>query len=152
MGKLRPLKLLNTAYWTCQNNINKSIHLFTSHWHSVHTSGSQTCSNRYPNQGSDFVLLSSIKIFRISGRKFLLQWSLIIPNNIVILVPRYPSKNRILPLGVIYPQFGNHWCTQTIHLSHDPTGCQIFARHAARESKSPLLLVQVITVKWKCRS
>jgi len=99
MGKLRPLKLLNTAYWTCQNNINKSVHLFTSHWHSVHTSGSQTCSNRYPNQGSDSVLLSSIKIFRISGRKFLLQWSLIIPSNIVILVPRYPSKNRILPLG-----------------------------------------------------
>jgi len=22
---------------------------------------------------------------------------------------RYPSRNCILPLGVIYPQFGNHW-------------------------------------------
>jgi len=48
------------------------------------------------------------KIFRISGEKFLLQWSLIIQTNIVILVPRYPPKNRVFPQGVIYPQFGNH--------------------------------------------
>jgi len=43
--------------------------------------------------------------FRISGRKFLLQWSLIIPSNIVMLVPRYQSKNRTLPLRGSLPQF-----------------------------------------------
>ena len=32
------------------------------------------------------------------------QWSLI-----VVLVPHYPSKDRILLPGVIYLQFGNHW-------------------------------------------
>jgi len=25
------------------------------------------------------------------------------------LVLRYPSRNRILPRRLIYPQFGNHW-------------------------------------------
>jgi len=65
----------------------------------AYISGSQTCSNRYPNQDIDDVLLPSIKIFRISWRKFLLQWSLIIPRNIVILLPRYPLKNRISPQG-----------------------------------------------------
>jgi len=40
--------------------------------------------------------LPSIKIIRISRRKFILQWSLIIQNNVVL---RYPSKNLILPLG-----------------------------------------------------
>ena len=33
----------------------------------------------------------------------------LIQKNIVVLVPRYPQKNCILPRGVIYPQFGNHW-------------------------------------------
>ena len=30
-------------------------------------------------------------------------------NNIVVLVLHYSLKNHILPLGIIYPQFGNHW-------------------------------------------
>ena len=38
--------------------------------------------NCYPNEGSDFVLLFSIKILRFSDRKFLLLWSLIISSNI----------------------------------------------------------------------
>jgi len=70
------------------------------------SSDSQTWSSRYPNQGIDYVLLPSMKNFHISGRKFVLQWSLIIQNN---MASRYPSKNRILPLGIIYPQFGKHW-------------------------------------------
>jgi len=37
----------------------------------------QTCSNSYPNQGSDYVLLPSNKNVHISCRKFFLQWSLI---------------------------------------------------------------------------
>ena len=35
----------------------------------------------------------------ISGRNFLLQLSLLIQNNIVILVPLYPQKNRLSPPG-----------------------------------------------------
>ena len=55
------------------------------------------------------VLLPSVKTFRIPCWKFLFQWSLIIQNNIVVLVPRDPPNNCILPRGVIYPQYGNHW-------------------------------------------
>jgi len=40
---------------------------------SVYISGSQTSWSRYPNQGSDYVLLPPENKFRISGRKFLLQ-------------------------------------------------------------------------------
>jgi len=46
---------------------------FTGRVSTVYISGSQTFSSRYPNQGIDYVLLPSIKNFRISGRKFLLQ-------------------------------------------------------------------------------
>jgi len=55
-------------------------------WSSV----SQTCSNRYPNQGSDYVSLPSKFFFTFQDKNFILQWSLIIQTNIVILLPRYP--------------------------------------------------------------
>jgi len=29
-------------------------------------------------------------------------------DNIAVLVPRFPTKNRVLPRGVTYPHFGNH--------------------------------------------
>jgi len=75
---------------------------------SVYISGSQTSWSRYPNQGSDYVLLPSIKNFCISGGKFFLQWSLIIENNNAVFFLRYSLKNRILPPEVNYPQFGKH--------------------------------------------
>jgi len=56
----------------------------------------------FPNQGSDYVSLPSI---------FCVIIIIIIQNNIVVLFPRYPPKNCILPLGVIYPHFGNHCIT-----------------------------------------
>ena len=49
-----------------------------------------------------------MKSFRISCRKFLFQWSLIIQNNIVVLFPRYPQKNRILPPRGNLPPVWNH--------------------------------------------
>ena len=52
-----------------------------SHWSSC----SQTCSSRYPNQGSDYLITLNIS-----------QLSLI-TQNIVVLVPCYSPKNRILP-------------------------------------------------------
>ena len=51
-----------------------------------------------PKSRCRLCLITSIKIFCISGRKFLLQWSLIIQNN-VVLVLCYPKKNRILSSG-----------------------------------------------------
>jgi len=49
-----------------------------------------------------------MKSFHISCRKFLFQWSLIIQNNIVVLFPRYPQKNRILPPRGNFPPVWNH--------------------------------------------
>jgi len=50
-----------------------------------------------------------IKIFRISCRKFLLQWSLIIQNNNVVWFCVTPRRIAYYPRGVVDPQFGNHW-------------------------------------------
>jgi len=58
---------------------------------SVCSSGSRTCSSCYPNQGSDYVLIT----LNIS------QWSLIIQNNVMVLVPRFPRRTAYHPLGVI---------------------------------------------------
>ena len=52
-------------------------------------SGSQTYLSRYPNQGGDYVFLPSI--FCVVKKE-----PVIIQNNIVVFVPRYPPKNRIL--------------------------------------------------------
>jgi len=46
---------------------------------------------------NNYVLLPSIKIFCIPGRKLILQWSLITQNNNMVWVLRYRPKNRILP-------------------------------------------------------
>jgi len=60
-----------------------------------------------------------MKTFRISCRKFIFQWSLIIQNNILVLVPLHPLKNCISPPGVIFPYFGTiavdggMWLVQT---------------------------------------
>jgi len=40
-----------------------------------------------------------------------------IQSNIVVLVPRYPTNNRVLPPGVIYLHFGNYWVA-TIEQGH----------------------------------
>jgi len=72
----------------------------------LYNSGSQTCSSRYRNRGIDYVLLPWIKFFRISGRKFLLQWSLIIQNNNVVWFCVSPWRIAYYPREVIYPQFG----------------------------------------------
>jgi len=53
-------------------------------------------------------LIALNKNFRISGRKFLLQWSLIILNNNVFCFCVTPGKIAYYPRGVIYPQFGSH--------------------------------------------
>jgi len=66
---------------------------------SAQTSGSQACSNRYPNQGNDSVILPPIKIFRISGRKFLLQWPLRIQNNSGFSFALPPEESHITLVG-----------------------------------------------------
>ena len=56
--------------------------------------GSQIYSSRYLNQESDYVLLPSI--FCVVKKQ-----PVMIQNNIVVFVPRYPPKNRLLPPGSI---------------------------------------------------
>ena len=67
----------------------------------LYNSGSQTCSSRYRNHGIDYVLLPWIKIFRISGRKFLWQWSLVIQNNNVVWFCVTPWRKAFYPREVI---------------------------------------------------
>jgi len=64
-----------------------------------YASGSQTCSNRYPNQGSDYVLLPTNKKF--SHFMWKISFAVIAHNTKQKcgLVLRYPSKNRIFPPG-----------------------------------------------------
>jgi len=48
----------------------------------------------------------------VAIRSYYPQYFAVIAHNIEEncgLVPHYPPKNRILPLGVIYPQVGSHW-------------------------------------------
>ena len=80
----------------------------------MYCSGSQTCSSRYPNQDMDHVLLPSKNFFAFQVEDFFCSDHSYYRTTVWMIcfaLPYPPPKNRILHfLGVIYPQFGNHWC------------------------------------------
>ena len=98
----------NDFYQTLQlacTTTAKSYELWSNRKIVVKCSGSQTCLSCNPNQGSDYVLLPCFfNSARIPGRTFLLHWSLIVQNNIVVLVLVYLSEeSHITPGGWFTP-------------------------------------------------
>jgi len=76
---------------------------YTQWYRTLQSSCSQTCSSRYPNQGSNYVLLPTNKNFSHFMSKFLLQWSLIIQNNNVVWFCVTPQESHISPGGNLPP-------------------------------------------------
>jgi len=69
----------------------------------VYNSVSQTCLNRYPDQGSNYVLIT-LNYFAVIAHNIQKTWFWF----------RITPEDRILPPGDNLIQFGNHWFITTV--------------------------------------
>jgi len=79
----------------------------------VYSSGSQTCSNRYPNQSSDYVLLPSKFFFAFQVENFYCSDHSYYRPTLWFWFRVTHWRIAYYSREVIYCQFGNHWSITT---------------------------------------